>query len=73
MRTFKNEYEEDVLFDDSQEAKDRVYDIMLKFFKKVNMFSGESLSQSDETYIEAPEVLGEVAEEGFKFEVKYND
>lgn len=54
-------------YDDSQEAKERVFNILLKWFKKVDHFSGDSLGQSDDTYIEAPELLAEIAEEGFKF------
>lgn len=59
-------------FDDSPEAKDRVYEIMLKWFKKLRHYSGESLGQSDETYVLAPDILAEVAEEGFKFDQKWN-
>jgi len=62
-----------ITFDDSPEAKDRVFDLMLDFFKQVDMFSGECLGQSDETYIEAPNILSEVAEDGFKFKVEYSD
>lgn len=62
-----------ITFDDSPEAKDRIFNLMLDFFKRVDMFSGECLTQSDETYIEAPNILAEVAENGFKFEVEYKD
>lgn len=54
-------------YDDSQDAKDKLFNTMFEWFKKHEMFSGESLAQSDETYIYAPELLGTVAEECFKF------
>lgn len=62
-----------VTYDDSQEAKDRIFQIALDWFNKVKMYSGESLGQSDDTYIEAPDILAELAEEGFRFEQKWND
>ncbi len=60
-------------FDDSPEAKQRVYDIMLAWFRESRHFTGESLAQSDDTYIDALELLTAVAEEGFKFKQKWND
>ena len=60
-------------YDDSQEAKDRLFAIMLKWFKKLNHYCGDSLNQSDSTYVEAPNILTEAAEEAFRFEKKYND
>lgn len=62
-----------VLFDDSLEAKQRVFDIALKWFKKLDNYSGESLAQSDSTYEFAPEILAEIAEDGFKFKEKWKD
>lgn len=62
-----------ITFDDSPEAKDRIFNMMLDFFKKVDMFNGESLGQSDEICIEAPNILSEVAENGFRFEVEYKE
>jgi hypothetical protein len=58
-------------YDDSQEAKDRVFEIMLKAFMKLGHFTGESLGQSDSTYEEAPDILAECAEDGFKFDQKW--
>lgn len=62
-----------VTYDDSQEAKDRIFQIALAWFNKVEMYSGESLGQSDTTYVEAPDLLAELAEEGFRFGHKWND
>lgn len=54
-------------FDDSPEAKERVYQTCLAWFNKVTNYSGESIQQSDDTYEDAPELLSDIAENGFKF------
>lgn len=72
MKTIKSE-DYVVTLDDSQEAKDRVFETLLDWFVKVEMYSGESLGQSDTTYIEAPELLAKIAEKGFKFNVKWTE
>jgi hypothetical protein len=60
-------------FDDSQEAKDRIYNIMLAWFKKRGHFTGESIQQSDSTYEDAPNLLEDVAENGFKFNQEWKE
>jgi len=60
-------------FENNAAARQRVFDIMLASFIQLNHFDSESLGQSDDTYIEAANILGEVAEEGFKFEVKWDN
>lgn len=59
--------EYDLEFDDSPDAQKRIYDILLSWFIKTEMYSGESLSQNDNTYIEAPDLLAEIADKGFSF------
>lgn len=60
-------------YDDSPEAKERVFRIALKWFKKLESFSGECLAQKDDTYVYAAEMLAEIAEEGFKFDHTYDE
>jgi hypothetical protein len=60
-------------YDDSQEAKERIFELCLKAFKKLGHFNGESLCQSDNTYIEAPDILTRIAEKGFRFKTKYTE
>lgn len=70
----KEEHEDYSLeYDDSPEAKERVYQIALKWFKEQEMFNGESLGQSDETYISGPSMMIELAEDGFKFQHTYHE
>jgi len=68
-----NTKEYELSFDDSQEAKERVYKLAFDWFLKNEMFSGESISQSDTTYEEAPEILSEIAEKGFRFQAKWKE
>lgn len=65
--------ERKVTFDDSQKAKDRVFEILRKWFGKEELFSAEALCQSDKTYVLAPDLLGEIAEKGFKFKQKWKE
>lgn len=69
----KTEEHEDcqLTYDDSPEAHKRIYDMMLKWFKEMGRFSGDSIHQSDECDIQAPYILTDVAEEGFRFETTY--
>lgn len=60
-------------YDDSPEAKDRLYDACLEWFKAQEAFSGESIAQRDNPVIEAPWLLCKVAEEIFQFKQVYDD
>lgn len=62
-----------VTYEDGPEAHKAAYDKLLKWFIGNNMFSGESIGQSDTTYIEAPGLLVELAEDVFKFDVKWKE
>ena len=60
-------------YDDSEVARDRVFKMLLDWFKETEMFNGESLCQSDQTYIDAPGLLADIAEKGFKFKVTWKE
>lgn len=61
-------------YDDSPEAKERVYDIMLKHFRELRAFNGDSIGGgNDEVYITAPDILTECAEKGFQFNQKWKE
>ena len=63
-----------VTFDDSQEAKDKVFQYLMdNYFFKYDAFDGETIFQCDDTNIEAPIVLANIAEDTIKFEVEYED
>lgn len=65
--------ERKVTFDDSQKAKDRVFEILRNWFGKEELFSAEAIGQSDKVYELAPDLLGEIAERGFKFKQKWKE
>lgn len=60
-------------FDDSEEAKQAVFQKLLTFFTFHEAFSGESVMQCDGPQIAAPELLSEIADEIFKFKVEHKD
>jgi hypothetical protein len=62
-----------VTYEDSPEAHKAAYDMLLKWFIKNDMFCGDSIGQSDTTYIEAPELLAELAEDVFKFDTEWKE
>jgi len=68
-----NDNDFEVTFDDSQEAKDRIFNGALEFFKSQQNFSGEALAQTDSTYSDGVEFLCWLADEGFKFKSKWID
>lgn len=62
-----------VSYEDSQDARDAVFERVLAFFLKHESFSGECIMQSDNPQIYAPELLSELADEVFKFETEYDE
>lgn len=55
-----------VLVDDSPETKKVVWDRLIAYFRKHGAYCGESVMQCDDPQIEAPEVLGDIADIVFK-------
>lgn len=62
-----------ITYEDSPEAHKAAYDTLLRWFTKHDMYSGECLGQSDTTYVEGPNLLAELADEVFKFQVEWKD
>lgn len=54
-------------------AQRKAYYMLLEWFKKHELFHGDSIHQTDKTYEEAPELLSELAEEVFKFKAEYEE
>ena len=57
-----------VSYEDRPEMKEELFNKVLEYFKKYSSFSGESICQSDNPIIYAPELLGQIADDIFKFE-----
>lgn len=63
-----------VEFDDTPELRDAVFERLLKFYSTdIESFSGECMVQGDSVYIVGPPMLGEIADEIIKFDVKWKD
>jgi len=58
-------------FRDDTETKEVLYAKMLDWFVKTELFTGESLQQSDKTSVDSPILLSEIAEEIFKFDAMW--
>jgi hypothetical protein len=62
-----------VTFEDTPEARDRVWNIALDWFKTLERWSGESICQSDDGWAESPHLAGKLADKGFKFKQIFCD
>lgn len=62
-----------VEFDDSQNIKDAVFEELIKFYKRNESFNGESVQQNDDCIINAPEVLGDIADRIIKFQFNWKE
>lgn len=60
-------------YDDSPEAKERIFQMALAWFKEQGHFNGESLQQCDSTFVEGPTLLTNIAEKGFKFDYEWHE
>lgn len=62
-----------VSYEDSQEVRDAVFEKIMDYYKKHNVFSGESIMQMDNPVIDAPTVLSDIADDIIKFKVEYDE
>lgn len=62
----------DVKYKDDEATMKEVYERMLKWFVRNDAYSGEIIWESDNCMERAPEILTELAEEVFKFDVSYD-
>ncbi len=60
-----------VSFEDTPEVHREVYLKVLHFFKDQEAFSGEAVMQNDGPQINGPELLAELADDIYKFDVEY--
>ena len=68
MASIKTEYGV-ITYNDSPEVHKRVFDFLVEnYFKKYDAFCGETIMQSDNPQIYAPEVLSDIADDIIQFE-----
>jgi hypothetical protein len=73
MKKIKIEDYYSIVFEESNELKDKVYESVLNWFIKHKSFHGETIMQNDDTLINAPDFLSDVCDDMFKFKIEYND
>lgn len=59
-----------VTYKDDQATKDALFVRVMRFFEETELFSGESLCQSDAMYISAPDLLSDIADDILQFETE---
>jgi hypothetical protein len=62
-----------VEYEDIPEMHKKVFDAVLNYFKKHHAFHGEVIMQCDNTIIDAPNVLSNIADNIMKFKVTYKE
>lgn len=60
-----------VKYKDDQVTRDAVYEYILAWFIRVETFSGEGVMQNDTPLLEAPQLLVDLADDIFQFDVKW--
>jgi len=58
-----------VTYDDSQETRNAVFNRVIDWYFMHGSFSGESIVQSDDPSIDAPNILAQIADDIIKFNV----
>jgi hypothetical protein len=61
-----------VEINDTEENRNKVFEILLDYFRKYQAFDGETIMQSDDPQIYAPDTLSDIADLLFG-EVKFKD
>jgi len=62
-----------VVYNQSQEIKNAVFNRLIDWYFKHQRFSGEGIMQSDDPLIDAPVILSEIADEIIKFNVRWDE
>jgi hypothetical protein len=63
----------EVSFEETNDIRNKVYEAVLNFLIEKNAFSGEVIMQSDDCLIESPQIIAKIADDIFKFKVKYDE
>ena len=62
-----------VKFENTPEMAEKVFKKLIDWYFEQESFMGECIMQCDNSIIEAPEVLSEIADDIIKFDVDYKD
>lgn len=62
-----------ITYYDDQAARDAVFEKLLAWFIEFKAFDGDTIFQSDDPNLDSPHVLGEIADDIFKFDAVYDE
>lgn len=71
MRKIEHEYC-DIVIDDSPEAKDKIFELLVRYINLTGGYGGEVIMQSDNCIIEAPQTIASMVENVVK-SIEYKD
>lgn len=57
----------------SDEVKNKIFKRLMRYYNKYEAYDGETIMQSDDPQIYAPEVLSDIAENIIEFDVTYSE
>lgn len=60
-------------YKDTPAVRDAVFERVLQYYREFEVFRGESIHQSDDPIIYAPDVMSDIADNILKFKVTYKD
>lgn len=62
-----------ITYYDDQATRNAVFEKLLAWFLKFKAFNGDTIFQCDAPNLDSPNVLGEIADDIFKFDAVYDE
>lgn len=62
-----------ITYKDDQATRDAVFEKVLAWFIEMESFNGECVIQNDGPSIDAPNLLGDLADDFFEFDVEFEE
>jgi hypothetical protein len=60
------------VFGKNAEIREKVFNLVIKFFQDHSQYSGEGIMQQNDAQIDAPILLADLADKVFKFKLEWN-
>jgi hypothetical protein len=57
-----------VTYQETQEIKDKIFDLVIDFYRRHGAFNGESVFQNDNVHIDCPEFMSYIVDNVIKFD-----
>lgn len=71
--SFKYDDKTVIINNNIDQIKNQLYEKILQYCKEHDAFIGEKVAQSDDCIIDLPELMIDIVDNIFNFEVKYDD